>query len=265
MSHRRGPDEFCSDTKAKNGAKAATVIRIDEATAQLRALERKIGRVEGSICILRMAEGDILISIKRTVGHGRWQSFLNDCGITVRDAQIAMQLAKARSQIEAANTKTSSLLSIAAALRLIRSEKTTTAKATEPIENPYSVEALKKLSAADRARILAGLGITRADVPAHIAADIVRHAVDQERSSAKLHQSDLWHVVDGVRVALATAESAERKIEHIESVIAKLVPPPDWITRLHPSSHFYFPKDKKPETATMADDSALSSIGAALH
>lgn len=272
---------------------AVDTVRRDDAIAQVRALEKQIVGSEGEACRLRMAQGDVLIPIRDSVGHGRWLPFLADCRLSVRNAQIAMQLAEKREEIEAANAKSSSHLSIAAALKLIRPPKSPKSpKSPKPPKpagvappvgdgpdhgegrdrgsedlfwddlraaadddllaimmvdelsrnkaelvareilrdigkDPYSPETLIKLSAPDRAQILAALGITHADVPSNIVAEIAQHAVSQERKQA-------GQFTKKVRSALLTNAAPARKVENIRTALEALDAggASDWCARM---------------------------------
>jgi hypothetical protein len=108
----------------KNKRAVVDVVRRDEAVAKVREILRGVRAVEGLAFRRMMDLGDALIPARNAAGYGGWGAFLRDCGLPVRDAQIAMQLAKARPEIEAENAKRASqsqpALSIRAALELIR-------------------------------------------------------------------------------------------------------------------------------------------------
>jgi hypothetical protein len=109
-----------------NPAISLGVDRRDAAVAQVRELVQKFRAAEGGACTYMMDLGDVLLPIRTVSGYGAWGAFLRDCGLRMRDSQIAIQLANARPQIEAENAKRASHsppqapLSIREALRLVR-------------------------------------------------------------------------------------------------------------------------------------------------
>jgi hypothetical protein len=115
------------------------IVRHEAAVAQVREIFQRFRRVEGCACIIAMELGDALIPYRKTAAHGAWASFLRDCDIPKRDAQIAIQLAKHRPQIEEANAKRASHLSIREALKLIRPKKP---KPEQPEPNPPEAVAI---------------------------------------------------------------------------------------------------------------------------
>jgi hypothetical protein len=130
----------------KSKRAAVDVVRRDEAVEKVRQILRGIGMMEGSACNRMMDLGDVLIPVRDVAGYRAWGVFLNDCRLPKRDAQIAMQLAKARPVIESENAKRASLsqppLSIRAALELIRPPQATR-KAPQDSENiPITVDAV---------------------------------------------------------------------------------------------------------------------------
>jgi hypothetical protein len=121
-------------------ASTHTTVVLNDAAARVRQIESQIQTAEGEACGLAMDVGDVLTPIRKTIRHGRWLPFLRDCGLSSRTAQVYLQLAAARSVIEAANAQSSAHLSIADALKLIRPKKSQSeqagADAVEPESDP---------------------------------------------------------------------------------------------------------------------------------
>ena len=103
------------------------VVRRDAAVVEVRRILRGVQVRKGVACAGVMDLGDALIPVRAAAGYGGWGAFLADCGLPKRDAQIAVQLANARPQIEAENAKRASRsqprLSIRGALEFIRPMK----------------------------------------------------------------------------------------------------------------------------------------------
>jgi hypothetical protein len=121
-------------------APAYDISVLDAATAQVRAIELRIQTAEGSKCLLAMDAGDILKPINETIAHRKWGPFCNKCGLSVRTAQVYLQLAAARSTIEAGNAQRAAHLpplSIREALKLIspKKPKQEPAAESEPVED----------------------------------------------------------------------------------------------------------------------------------
>jgi hypothetical protein len=146
-------------------ASTHTTVVLNDAAARVRQIEVEIETAEGEACRLAMDVGDVLAPIKRTIGHGRWLPFLKNCSLSARVAQIRMQLAGARSVIEAANANRQSHLSVAEALKLIRPKKTSSKQPhAKPKAAPVAamtiadvLEFLSKASWADKRRVAAAL------------------------------------------------------------------------------------------------------------
>ena len=161
---------------AKPPAPAAShdVVRLDAAIAQVRAIEEKIQTVEGSACLLAMDAGDVLSPINTTIAYGKWGPFCKSCGLSLRSAQVYLQSAAARPQIEAENAQRAAHLpalpplSIRAALELIGPKKpgSKPGSKTEPEIKPEPAEDfitiadvlawLPTASPADRRKVAAG-------------------------------------------------------------------------------------------------------------
>ena len=94
-----------------------------------------------------------------------------------------------------------------------------------PKVDPYSPEALAKLSAEERARLVANLGLTRADVPAAVQAEIAQHDADQKQRAAPsirpmTRTAAQDKCLSTIRTTLATSAPPECKLETIETVFA---------------------------------------------
>lgn len=151
---------------------AAAIIRRDQTVTSVRLLEREIQATEGAALPFAMEIGDRLAEFKAefkdSAGHGRWLPFLRDCQLPPRRAQIYMFLAAERATIEAANANRDSYLSIAAALKLIRSNKPKPERNEPDAQDPVTVTAttitiahvlewLPKASPEDKRRVAVAL------------------------------------------------------------------------------------------------------------
>ena len=179
--------------------------RVDE----LRKILGQIGSKEadlkaGNRAILELAldAGDHLIAIEKDVAHRKLGAWVKaNLDFSARTARKYMRLAEGRALIEEQIGTGGSDLSIRGALRLLRPKKPagskqdgasteTSTETPSPKVNPYSPEALAKLSGEERARLVANLGLTRADVPAAVQAEIAQHGADQTRRVAANQQAE---------------------------------------------------------------------------
>ena len=203
--------------------------------AEICALQQKIETAVQSALTHALDAGDILLKAKADAGHKGWASFLEAGRIKDRTAQVYMQLAKARSVIEAADPQSSADLSIAGALRLITKPRSKSpSKADAPDEGTkdpspattLSVDAviawLATASPEDRARVVEALSITCADVPPSVAADIVQHAVAQERELARKQRDALMKCVASVAAATRTQAAPRLQIDDVKEAIRRL-------------------------------------------
>jgi hypothetical protein len=111
-------------------------------------------------------------------------------------------------------------------------------------------------AATDRARVIEALAITRCDVPAAVAADIVQHAVRQTREVAEKRRAAQAKCVADVRAALATSAPAAHRVEAALAVLQHHNPvkrAKHWSERMDPKSSRIQNKDK---SATVANTTA---------
>jgi hypothetical protein len=204
----------------------STLADISKLEDAIKASAATVKAAKHEIVPLAMNAGDDLIQIKKDVGHNHFREWLElHIAYSPRKATNYMLLAKRRTAIEG-QIGTGAVLTINAALRLLRPKKPTDnpdpKEAAAVAESPYSVEALRKLSAEERARLIANLAITRADVPASVAADIVQHAVGQAREVAEQEQAALAKCVAGIRAAVRTQASPAHQLEDVKAAIRRL-------------------------------------------
>jgi hypothetical protein len=68
---------------------------------KVRALHREVLRTSGSALDHALDAGDVLIAAHAKLAHGSWAPWLHKCGLKARTARRYIQLAKARTAIEA--------------------------------------------------------------------------------------------------------------------------------------------------------------------
>jgi hypothetical protein len=207
--------------------------------AEIQSHQLKIETAIGGILTHAMVIGDVLtkakIELKAVAGHGSWGPFLQDCALSDRTAEIYMQLAAGRAVIEEAmaNPQRAANLSIRGALKLLPSKKPTrtsqdtTTKTSTPAaqKDPYSVEALRKLSGNERARLIANLVIGIADVPAVVRADIAQHAVNQKQLAVvetyDMHRARA-QCLGVIRTVLSTRANPHKQIDEIKTAFVSM-------------------------------------------
>ena len=199
---------------------AAVVTRLNNTLDDISAHEGTIDaasvvmeETKHEILLLAMAAGDDLNAIKDAVGHGNFGPWLKkNFARTPRTATKYMELADGRDIIDA-KIGTGSVLSITSALKLLRGPKVK--------KDPYSPEALSKLSPEKRAQLRADLNATtsRTEVPAAVTAEIVQHAVAQAQREAKKIHGVRAQCIEDVRAALATNAPPAHQNETIRALL----------------------------------------------
>jgi hypothetical protein len=99
----------------------ATVVALDALAERIRAALRLEREATRNALRIALDIGDDLNKARERVSSG-WISWLNGCGLTVRTAQLRMQLAEHRAEIEARIDEVGEL-SLRAARRLIATPK----------------------------------------------------------------------------------------------------------------------------------------------
>jgi hypothetical protein len=228
---------------------------------QLQATAKMIKDAEGSALIMAMQAGDELLAHKHEVGHGGFLKYLDThfkTKCSPRSATDYIKLAKGRALIEA-EIGSAADLSIRGALRLLRTPKK--AKAPKPTDvpapapDPYAPETLKELSAADRKRVIAALGVTMADVPLNIVAEIVQ----LERRAAEHRWKQVMQFTKKVCSAVMTNEAPAAMVKTIRAAVAiyeaKGARILDWTDRMDLAASRFTeatPKQSSPVPAALA-------------
>jgi hypothetical protein len=96
---------------------------LDTLARQVRAARREMQNAMRTALRMALDAGDALITAKKQVEDGRWQPWLrNNCLLSVRTAELYMQLAQHREEIES-ELECVTTLSLSAARRLIMKPK----------------------------------------------------------------------------------------------------------------------------------------------
>jgi integrase len=127
--------------------------------------------------------GDLLIEAKRQIEHGEWSDWLDKhCQVSQRSARAYMQLAKNRSEIEAAKRQSTADLSVNGALKLLANPK------SQPIHWQQRVNPEVNYEA-QRRGVTARTIIEELAKPKKIAAKISGHDVDVTKLSPKAQEA----------------------------------------------------------------------------